>query len=202
MNSRIGAAALALSAIFTLASCSSPETPEDAPTPSVEQTVEPNTDDLSPGSSVDAARAAELNAAQGDSRAYELADGTFEVTEVGAALSKSITADIENRLATIPVATGPEDSEAVENAVGDVVYAAKMQTGRNVVVVTHLWVSGDPANSQIPRGIERWVHIGDSQYEAFGRWDMLLGRGTAADYVAELKSSLVGSPQYDLFIHN
>lgn len=202
MNTRIGAAALALIAIFTLASCSSPETPEDAPTPSVEQTAVPDTGGLAPGDSVDAARAAELNAAGGDVRAYGRADGSFEVTEVGAPLSKSIKADIESRLAAIAVATGPEDSEAVENAVGDVVYAAKMQTGRNVVVVTHLWVSGDLANSQIPRGIERWVHIGDSQYEAFSRWEMLLGDGSADDYVAELKSSVVGSPEYDLFIHD
>lgn len=202
MNPRIGAVALALIAIFTLTSCSSPETPGGTSTPPVEQTAVPDTGGLAPGDSVDAARAAELNAAQGDVRAYALADGSFEATEVGAPLSKSITADIENRLAGIPVATGPEDSEAVENAISDMVYAAKMQTGRNVVVVTRLWVSGDPANSQSPRGIERWVHVGDSSYEAFARWDMLLGDGSADDYVAELKPSVVGSPQYDLFIHD
>lgn len=202
MNIRTGAAALTLIAIFTLASCASPDTPDGGAEPGITQTQAPRTDDLTPGDSVDAARAAELNVAQGDTRAYELADGSFEVTEAGAPLSKSITADIESRLATIPVATGPEDSEAVENAIGDLTYDAKMQTGRNVVAVTHLWVSGDPVNSQIPRGIERWVHIGDSQYEAFARWDMLLGRDTAADYVSELKASVVGSPEYDLFIHN
>jgi len=201
MNIRTGAAALTLIAIFTLASCASPDTPDGVPTPSVEQTVASETGDLAPGDSVDAARAAELNAAQGDTRAYELADGSFEVTAAGAPLSKSITADIESRLADIPVATGPEDSEAIENAIGDLAYDTKMQTGRNVVIVTKLWV-GDPGNSQIPRGIERWIHIGDSQYETFARWDMLLGRGTAADYVAELKGSSVGSPEYNLFIHD
>lgn len=201
MDKHIGATALTFIAIFTLASCASPETPESSPQPGVEQTVAPDTSDLSPGDSVDAARAAELNAAQGDTRAYELLDGAFEVVASDAPLSKSITTDIEARLAAIPVATGPEDSEAVENAIGDVVYNAKMQTGRTVVVVTRLWV-GDPANSQVPRGIERWVHLGDPQNEAFNRWDMLLGNGSAADYTAELKASSVGSPQYNLFIHD
>lgn len=201
MNTKIGAVALTLAAIFPLTSCASPDTPDGGVVPSVEQTAAPVTDDLTPGGSVDAARAAELNAAQREVRAYEHADGSFEVTEAGAPLSKSVEADIEARLAAIPVATGPEDSEAVENAIGDVVYNAKMQTGRNVVVATHIWV-GDPMNSQIPRGIERWVHIGDSQNEAFARWDMLLGDGSAADYVAELEASVVGSPQYDLFIHH
>lgn len=199
MSIKIGAAALTLVAIFTLASCASPDAGAE---PSVEQITAPDTDDLTPGDSVDAARAAELDAAQGDMRAYELRDGSFEVTEAGAPLSKSITGDIENQLAAIPFATGPEDSEAVENAIGDMVYAAKMQTGRNVVVVTRLWVSGGPTNSEVPRGIERWTHIGDSQYEAFNRWDMLLGDGSADDYVAELRASVVGSPEYDLFIHN
>jgi len=202
MNIKIGAAALTILAIFTLASCASPNIPDAGTGPVIEQTTAPDTGDLAPGDSVDAARAAELNAAQGDVRAYELRGGSFEVTEAGAPLSKSITADIENRLAAIPVATGPEDSEAIENAIGDLVSDAKMQTGRNVVAVTHLWVSGDPVNSQVPRGIERWVHIGDPQNEAFNRWDMLLGDGSAADYAAELKGSSVGSPQYDLFIHD
>lgn len=202
MNIKIGAAALVLIATFTLASCASPDTPESASTPPVEQTVASDMGDLAPGDSVDSARAAELNAVQGDTRAYELSDGTFEVTEVDAPLSRSITADVEARLAAIPVATGPEDSEAVENAIGDLVYAAEMQTGRSVVVVTRLWVSGDPTNSEVPRGIERWVHVGDPQSEAFNRWDMLLGDGSSADYIAELKASVVGSPQYDLFIHD
>lgn len=201
MNKHIGATALTLIAIFTLASCASPDAPDAGAVPSVEQTAAPDTDDLSPGDSVDVARAAELNAADGEIRAYEHADGRWEVVEAGVPLSKSITADFEARLAAVPVANGPEDSEAVENAIGDLVHDAKMQTGRNVVIVTHLWV-GDPGNSQIPRGIERWVHVGDSQNEAFSRWDMLLGNGSAADYVAELKGSSVGSPQYDLFIHN
>lgn len=201
MNIKVGAAALTILAILTLASCASPETPGDTSTPSIEQTAVPDTGGLAPGDSVGAARAAELNAAGGDVRAYELRDGSFEVTEVGAPLSKSITADIESRLAGIPVAAGPEDSEAIENAIGDLAYDTKMQTGRNVVIVTKLWV-GDPGNSQIPRGIERWIHIGDSQYETFARWDMLLGRGTAADYVTELKGSSVGSPEFDLFIHD
>ena len=201
MNKHIGATALTLVTIFTLASCASPDAPDTGAVPSVEQTVAPEKGDLAPGDLVDAARAGELNAAQGDIRAYELRDGSFEVTEAGAPLAKSIKADIEARLASIPVATGPQDSEAVENAIGDLVYAAKMQTGRNVVVVTHLWV-GDPKSSQVPRGIERWVHLGDSQYETFARWDMLLGNGSAVDYTAELKSSVVGSPAYDLFIHD
>lgn len=200
MNIRTGAAALILIATFTLASCASPDAPEDTSTPSAEQTGAPDTGDLTPGDSVDAARAAELNAAQGDTRAYELADGSFEVVASDAPLSKSITSDIESQLAAIPTATGPEDSEAVEVAVGDVVFRAKRETGRDVVVVTKLWV-GDPADSQIPRGIERWVHIGDSQREAFGPWDYLLGSGTADEYIAELKSGVVGSPAYELFIH-
>lgn len=201
MNSRTGAAALTLIAIFTLASCAPPDTPDAGPGPVIEQTTAPDTGGLAPGDSVDAARAAELNAAGGDTRAYELADGSFEVTEAGAPLSKSITADIESRLAAIPVASGPVDSEAAENAIGVVVYDARMQTGRNVIIVTKLWV-GDPGNSQIPRGNERWIHIGDNRGEAFEPVEFTLGRGTAAEYVAELKASVVGSPEYDLFIHN
>lgn len=197
MNMKIGAIALVIIAGLTLTSCASPD---NTSTPSTGQTVAPDTGDLAPGDSVDAPRAAELNEAEGALRAYELSDGSFEVVASDAPLSKSITSDIESQLAAIPTATGPEDSEAVEVAVGDLVYAAKMQTGRNVVVVTKLWV-GDPVDSQVPRGIERWVHIGDSQREAFGPWDYLLGSGTADDYVDELRSEMVGSPAYELFIH-
>lgn len=201
MNMKIGAIALVIIAGLTLTSCASPDAPDNTSTPSTGQTVAPDTGDLAPGDSVDAVRAAELNEAEGALRAYELADGSFEVVASDAALSKSITSDIASQLAAIPTATGPEDSEAVEVAVGDLVFRAKQETGRTVVVITKLWV-GDPADSQVPRGIERWVHIGDSMHEAFELWEYLRGDGLADEYIAELKSGVVGNPAYELFIHN
>lgn len=191
-------AAAALAAVLTVTGCAAAPGPQTAPS-TVTPTNEP-TNAGTPGDTVDATRAAELNAAAGTLRAYELTDGSFALVDSTAPLPENVTADFEERLAAIPVATGPADSEAVELAVDDLAYATKMQTGRNVVVVTKLWV-GVPGDASVPRGTQRWIHVGDSRGEAFEPWDFLLGRGSADDYIAELKAGVVGDPQYDLVIH-
>jgi hypothetical protein len=194
---KTAAAAAFLAIALALTSCASQEEPKQ-PAPAAEQTTAPNP---TVGDTVDATRAAELNEAQGATRAYELTDGTFVLVDSTAPLPENVAADFEGRLAAIPTATGPADSEAVELAVDDLAYQAKVQTGRNFVVISKLWVSGNSADSQLSRSIERWIHVGDSRGDAFEPWGFLLGNSSADDYAAELKAGVVGDPQYDLFIH-
>jgi len=202
MRQRIGALALILMTTTALAACSAPqpqETPVRASTAEAPP-AEPDAADLAAGDVVSADRATALNDAEGELRAYQLADGTFEIVDSAKPLSKKVAADIQSRVAAVPAATGPDDSEAVEVELGDLVFRANAETGRNVVVVTKLWV-GDPVDYQVPRGDERWVHVGDPQHEAFEPWHYLPSIKSSDEYIAKLKAGVVGDPVYELFIH-
>lgn len=146
---------LALAASLALAGCApsdSPEPEETGPSISVPATY-------APGDTVDAAAADALNSgSQPGVRAYGLQDGSYLVISETEALPETVVADMRSRVAAVPTATA-ETSGEVDAQLGDFVFTAREQTGKDVVVLTYSWYpigvdAGAPTQ-------ERWVHIGD-----------------------------------------
>lgn len=191
MNIKTGAAALTLIAIFTLASCASPDTPDAGTGPVIDQQQEQNTEPAV-GDTVGVPTARALNDAKGDLRAYELSDGRWEVVEAGAPLTDEIRADIEAKLAAIPGLSGPDDD--IERPIDNLTYSL-FDAGLPPVAVVFQknWPHDEP----------RWIHLSSNQ-PFFGNWldgtggD---GQGTAEEYAAELSSDLPTEP-FEIFIHN
>lgn len=160
-----------------------------APSPSVSESQQNM--DVRAGDRVTADVAERLNAAEGTLRAYGMMDGTFVVVDSSVPLPGAVRIDMESRLAEIPLVTGPENSQAVADALGDFVFRANAETGRTVVVVTKLWAEvGDDAS--VPR-TERWVNIGGGEvYQSYGNYR---GTGTYDEYLDELHEYVIPGEQ-------
>lgn len=146
---------LILAASLMLAGCSPSGSPRPGETePPVSAAVT-----YSPGNTVDAATADALNSgSQPGVRAYGLQDGSFLVISDADSLPTTVISDMQARVDAVPVASSG-NSEEVDTQLGDFVYTARQQTGKDVVVLTQSWYPVN-ATAGAPTKL-RWVHIGD-----------------------------------------
>ncbi len=149
---------LVLAASLALAGCAPSDLPEPEETGSGTISA-PSQADYVVGSTVDAATADTLNSGSVEGlRAYGMQDGTFLVISETDPLPDSVLADMQARVTAVPAATESTSGE-VDAQLGDFVFTAREQTGKQVVVLTYSWYpvtvdAGSPVR-------DRWVHIGD-----------------------------------------
>lgn len=180
---------LVLAASLALAGCA----PSDSPTgPSISV---PAT--YAPGDTVDAAAAEALNSgSQAGLRAYGLQDGSYLVVSETEALPETVIADMQSRVAAVPTATA-ETSDEVDAQLGDFVFTAREQTGKDVVVLTYSWYpigvdAGAPTQ-------ERWVHIGDVEGVVDPMGDVTIRN--REEYRAMLEAAQANDPDIVIIEH-
>lgn len=186
---------VALLGALTLAGCGPQSDPAPAPSVTDGQVV----DEVRVGDVVPADVAGRLNATEGQLRAYEMSDGTYVVVDSAVPLSGTVRLDMESQLAEVPVASGPEDSQAVSEALGDFVFRKNAETGRIVVVVSKLWAE-DGSDASVPRAL-RWVNVGGGEvYQSYGNYR---GTGTLDQYLDELNEYVIPGEAdgVELFVH-
>lgn len=184
---------LVLAASMALAGCApsdSPEPEETGPSISVPATY-------APGDTVDATAAEALNnGSQAGLRAYGLRDGSYLVISETEALPEAVVADMQARVAAVPTATA-ENSGDVDAQLGDFVFTARKQTGKDVVVLTYSWYPiGVDANAPTQ---ERWVHIGDVEGVVDPMTDVTIR--SREEYRAMLEAAQANDPDIVIIEH-
>lgn len=184
---------LVLAASLALAGCApsdSPEPEETGPSISVPATY-------APGDTVDATAAEALNnGSQAGLRAYGLRDGSYLVISETEALPEAVVADMQARVAAVPTATA-ENSGDVDAQLGDFVFTARKQTGKDVVVLTYSWYPiGVDANAPTQ---ERWVHIGDVEGVVDPMTDVTIR--SREEYRAMLEAAQANDPDIVIIEH-
>jgi hypothetical protein len=124
-------------------------------------------------------------------------DGTFLVVSETEPLPEAVLADMEARVAAVPLATDTASSAEVDAQLSGFVFDAREQTGKDIVVLTYSWY---PIGVDVDAPTqERWVHMGDVEGVTDPMGDITIR--TREEYRAMLDAAQANDPNIVIIEH-